>query len=492
MVKLTKLGSLFKKNADPQDTGLADASLFKNVTRQEPQLNADLTAVPAAAPAENPVTAPEAAPAAAPEPASYQEEPPRDEDHSLISPGEPITRRPYVPPRAPEPEIPAAAETAPLPDNASAQNGFSANTHISGAEKATAETAAAAYRESPATAPAAPDYDRLPPEPAPEAAPEIGSVYGMNNDQPAFAPEAASAASEPAPDAGAAPAPNAASAPEPAQPQAKPDLNAFNQTYDPRYDEFGGTGVHVVLFIRQLFASFFTHTNLDLLLPRLSLKMGPCYPSSMPIPYLFTGLLTALLAVWLQSTGSVYLCGGYTLALFLLIVGLNGIRGVGNMLAVFSQRRPDPYMKSATTAVYLLLFASLTDTVFTVFPATVYTALALGTVFMLAALAATSLNFGFRQDPVDYYGSMSTTGLILSTLFTALICYAVLSPWLATSLMGLALLLRLIIGHLMNLNRVRTSRLCVDGALHLILLFLLADLIVMGQSLPLLNPFIFG
>lgn len=248
----------------------------------------------------------------------------------------------------------------------------------------------------------------------------------------------------------------------------------------------------IFLYFRQLIGSFFTHTTLNLLMPRISLKCGPCYPSSMPLPYFVTGALCALPAVYLPDYGRGIDTGVLALALLVAVTGLNGFRGLGRIFMVFSLRSIDGYIKIVSAFIFSALFVCFYDACEDSFLPDIRYALVMGAIMMLSACAATSISFGCAQDPVNSFGTLRPFGLFFSVLVTLLVVYAVFSPLLATSLAGIALLARTLCGIFFSRHNLRASRTNVCGVMYLTLLLLLADLFFMGNKLAVLNPQVFG
>lgn len=240
----------------------------------------------------------------------------------------------------------------------------------------------------------------------------------------------------------------------------------------------GGFSLTVILFLRQLIGSFFTHTNLDTLMPRLSPYFGPCYPSSMPIPYFFVGCLATLPVVWPGTLNDELLNGSLSLALFTIMTGIKGFRGLGNMLSVFSQRRPDVYFKCVCTVLIALLFVYTLDTIEETIKPDLPFVTVFGALTMLSALAATSINFGAEPDPVDSYGVLKPAGLLFAAILTLVVVYLCIEPYLATSMCGVALFLRVILGYFINRHNGRASRDMVCGIQLLTMLALLAALLL--------------
>ncbi|HAH71105.1 MAG TPA: hypothetical protein DCL74_05195 [Succinivibrionaceae bacterium] len=97
---------------------------------------------------------------------------------------------------------------------------------------------------------------------------------------------------------------------------------------------------------------------------------------------------------------------------------------------------------------------------------------------MLSALSGCSLSLGLTADPVNSFGSLSLRGLIFSSIITAAAVYCSFPPLAATSLIGIALLLRLLLGIYINHQALLISRPIVCGCQLMVLLALLLYVII--------------
>lgn len=249
-------------------------------------------------------------------------------------------------------------------------------------------------------------------------------------------------------------------------------------------------GIHnsfkILLFLRQILASFFTHTALGVLFPRVAAKLGPCFPSSMPLPYFLIGFVTALPILAVKAVLDVPDMLGCALAtaVFIVFNGISGFRGITKLCAVFSSSRSDFALATTVTATYIMvLLALLLSLTYLMEPSWQF-ALILGVTLSLSALAGCSLQFSLEADPVDSYGSMSLKGLLFALILVLLAVYALLPPLVATSMVGMALLCNLLFGLYMNLRGLLISRSAV-GAVQLVtqLLLMLYLTIASGRML---------
>jgi hypothetical protein len=457
------------------------------------------------APGAAPQGAPMQAPGAQPRQSAAPQAP--DSDHIYFSPGEPLTpRRPAPEPvqqesapeqAAPEPYretpegqpsphftntritgadaeriISEAAEADRRNANAAtADRSLFANVTLNrgaapvdpaarGAEKAFAASARSSkpvHEEPVMQAPVQPQPRPQPaqPGPKPQAAPQFA--------QQAQSPQAAPAAQEPAFTAGEAPASMAQHAPRrPHAPSAA--SSAASKAL-----------VSALLYLRQLGASFFTHTILGTLFPRAGSLMGPCFPSSMPVPFFVMGFITALPVAFMPLSFNVSLgfASAIATAIFVIMDGVAGFRGISSLLSAASRTRTGGSFEGAVSATCIMLLWSCLCELGETIPGGPELALASGAVFMLSALAGCTLSFGSDPDPVDSYGTMSVWGLLFSLVLTLAVLFLCLPPLAATSFFGLALLIRLAAGYFMGARGMLPSRDHVNAVQMLTLLVLL-------------------
>lgn len=271
-----------------------------------------------------------------------------------------------------------------------------------------------------------------------------------------------------------------------------------NQNIDPLEGNDEGSlkkSLQLFLFIRQLLASFFTHTTLNILAPKLSLKFGPTYPSSMPVPYFFVGLLLGALCSLFNDTSPFLVSASpFILTLFLLLTGIQGFRGCGTLMSIFSQRRSDSYMKITCVLILTVLFCLSLNFAFAYKLFTLSFSFVFASILMLSAYTATTLNFALEDDPVDTYGSLSLKGLLISGLLCFVVLFLCLSFTMAISLIGSALLVRMIIGYYLNLHKARASRDLICGMQYITMLILLLDMLLLHLKLemPLYSTLIAG
>ncbi len=236
--------------------------------------------------------------------------------------------------------------------------------------------------------------------------------------------------------------------------------------------------LYAFLYVRQLAASFFTHTILGIIFPRAGNLLGPCYPSSMPIPFFVMGFVTMLPVIYLPSCMHVTLgfCGAIATALFVIMDGVAGFRGISSFISAISRTRTAGSYEGAVSATCLTLIWACLSELGDIIPSGAILAPAVGAVFMLSALTACTLSFGVEPDPVDSYGTMSFKGLLFALAITLITLYLCLPPLAATSFFGLALLLRLIIGHYMLCRGMFPSRDLVNAmqmfSLNLLLIYM--------------------
>ncbi len=414
----------------------------------------------------------------------------RDSEHIYFSPGEPLTpRRPAPSPEQASP-APAAGQNAqmqppaPEPYRETPEGEPSphfTNTRITGAdaERIIKEAAESDRRQAAATA----DRSLFANVSLNRGATPVDPGTARRAEK-AFKPAAPSLSKEPI-ETSAAPgaqdpviAPNASkggisfTAGEAPEPRMTHDARRH-----PARAGLGGTSkalMSALLCIRQLAASFFTHTILGILFPRAGLLMGPCYPSSMPVPFFVMGFVTALPIIYLPSSMHVTLAfsSAIAVALFILMNGVAGFRGIASFLSAASRTRTGGSYEGAVSAsCIMLLWASLAE-LGEIIPSGPGLALSCGAVFMLSALAGCTLSFGTDPDPVDSYGTMGPWGLLFSIALTLAALYLCLPPLAATSFFGLALLMRLGAGIFMSSRGMLPSRELVNAVQMLCLIAL--------------------
>ena len=242
------------------------------------------------------------------------------------------------------------------------------------------------------------------------------------------------------------------------------------------------------LFIRQLLASFFTHTTLSMIAPKLSLSFGPTYPSSMPLPYFFVGIILGIICFLFNNTNAtiIYLAP-FILVIFLLLTGIQGFRGCGTLISIFSKRRADSYIKILTVFIISVLFCFCINICLTYKLCDLSFSLVSASVLMLSAYTATTLNFSLDGDPVDSYGSLSLRGLLIAGGICLIVSFLFLSAALVISLIGVSLLIRMIIGFYLHMHKARVSRDIICATQYITMLVLLMDMLLMHLkfSLPL-------
>lgn len=234
------------------------------------------------------------------------------------------------------------------------------------------------------------------------------------------------------------------------------------------------------LFIRQLLASFFTHTTLSMAAPKLSLSFGPTYPSSMPLPYFFVGLILGTVCfLFNNTTATIIYLAPFILVIFLLLTGIQGFRGCSALISIFSKRRADSYIKILTVFIISVLFCFCIDVCFTYKLCDLRFGLVLASILMLSAYTATSMNFSLDGDPVDSYGALSLKGLLVAGGICLIILALSFSVALVISLIGISLLIRMIIGFYLHMHKARVSRDIICATQYITMLTLLMDMLLL-------------
>lgn len=259
----------------------------------------------------------------------------------------------------------------------------------------------------------------------------------------------------------------------------EPSLSEPNQTdnfNNLQNREHVGLGVMVMLYIRQLCASFFTHTTLPVLMPHLARSLGPCYPSSMALPFFFVGLLSAFAGRMVSSLSPVNLGSGLTFLIYLLLTGLPAYRGIYRICAYMNRRRHDVVLIAASVCVPMVCFIWITENLFRAAPGIIEPTLAFAFASMLSAAAASTLSWNVQQDPIDSCGTMSTKGMLLVIVVCFMAAFGLLHYIVGLSVLGVTFIVRLVFGYIIVKNGGTAHRSYIN-ALQLITFFaILLDL----------------
>lgn len=238
----------------------------------------------------------------------------------------------------------------------------------------------------------------------------------------------------------------------------------------------------ILLFLRQILASFFTHTNLGAIMPKTATYLGPCYPSSMPIPYFVVGFISTFpffygLTFIMQVPH--LLLGALSVTAFFMLNGICGFHGIAKICASFSNSRTTQDLHSVISVLYVIVLVTCLETLREVCNQDLYRPpLFFASCCMLSALSGCSLSLGLTADPVNSFGSLSIKGLAFSSVITATAMYCTFPPLVATSLIGIALLLRLLLGIYMNQKTLLISRSIVCASQLIVLPALLIYVII--------------
>lgn len=249
-----------------------------------------------------------------------------------------------------------------------------------------------------------------------------------------------------------------------------------------------------LLFIRQFVASFFNYTNLGAIFPKKAMQvLGPSAPAFMPFPYFIIGFLCSALAFVLHNvTGSSHLSATIATVLYLLLTGSAAFFGIGRFCTALTLRKIDIYGKAVIVLVGLALFSSAFEYYLVNNVINLKFSLGFGAVVMLSALSGASLNFGGGDDPVSSFGTMSVKGLFLSFAVCIVITYLMLDWAIASSLVGISILSRVVIGQFMVVKGIKTSSETVLAAQFATLLLLMIDIIFASRHLAFVNTSVLG
>ncbi|MGN8852615.1 hypothetical protein [Anaerobiospirillum succiniciproducens] len=243
-----------------------------------------------------------------------------------------------------------------------------------------------------------------------------------------------------------------------------------------------GLGMTVFLYLRQLLAAFFTHTNLPVIAPKTAVRLGPCYPSSMPVPYLFVGLLSGFVASLAESLVNVDTVGTISFIVFLLCTGLTPYRGIYRIISYISRRRHDVVIVAASVTVPMIIFMWLSNILILSVDGISEATAAYGIVAMLSAASASTLSWNLPQDPMDSSGTMTTKGLLFVIVLSIMASFGIMHYITGLSLIALCVAMRLIFGMLIAGNNGTSHRSYVHALQLLTMFILLFDLIILKSQ----------
>lgn len=243
-----------------------------------------------------------------------------------------------------------------------------------------------------------------------------------------------------------------------------------------------GLGMTVFLYLRQLLAAFFTHTNLPVIAPKTAARLGPCYPSSMPVPYLFVGLLSGFVASIAKLLVNVDTVGTLSFIVFLLCTGLTPYRGIYRIISYISRRRHDLVIVAASVTVPMIIFMWLSNILILSVDGIAEATAAYGIVAMLSAASASTLSWNLPQDPMDSSGTMTTKGLLFVIVLSIMASFGIMHYITGLSLIALCVAMRLIFGMLIAGNNGTSHRSYVHALQLLTMFILLFDLIILKSQ----------
>ena len=243
-----------------------------------------------------------------------------------------------------------------------------------------------------------------------------------------------------------------------------------------------GLGMTVFLYLRQLLAAFFTHTNLPVIAPKTAARLGPCYPSSMPVPYLFVGLLSGFVASIAKLLVNVDTVGTLSFIVFLLCTGLTPYRGIYRIISYISRRRHDVVIVAASVTVPMIIFMWLSNILILSVDGIAEATAAYGIVAMLSAASASTLSWNLPQDPMDSSGTMTTKGLLFVIVLSIMASFGIMHYITGLSLIALCVAMRLIFGMLIAGNNGTSHRSYVHALQLLTMFILLFDLIILKSQ----------
>lgn len=264
-----------------------------------------------------------------------------------------------------------------------------------------------------------------------------------------------------------------------------PISSAQNQD---EHQEPVGFGLMTTLYLRQLVASFFTHTTLPTFFPHAARKLGPCYPSSMAIPFFFVGLIAAMCGRGLAAVSPLHDGSGLTFLVYLGLTGLAAYRGFYRIGAYFNRHRRDVVLLAASVCVPMACFIWLTSSLFTSTIGIAEPTLAFAFASMLSAASASTLSWNVQQDPIDSCGSMTTKGVLLVIVFCFMAAFGLLHYIVGFSVLGVTFIMRLAFGFVISKNHGTAHRSYINALQLLTFFAILVDLTLLkGQGYDLLS-----
>ncbi|MGN0915268.1 MAG: hypothetical protein ACI4NE_02810 [Succinivibrio sp.] len=247
--------------------------------------------------------------------------------------------------------------------------------------------------------------------------------------------------------------------------------------------------LHVMLFVRQLFASVFNFTNLGAVFPKQALNvLGPSSPAFMAVPYFIVGFICSSFVVLAEGIVKPTLTSLLVCLFYILLTGCNCFRGLGNLLTALSMRKIDFYCKACVVLVSIHLFGVIFNIYITDIKMDLSFILCFSVMTMLSAFSAATLNYGDNDDPVSSYGTLSLKGLLVNAVIVLAVIFALIQWQVALSMIGIALLCRVLVGQYMYLKGIRASISNVCGLQYLTLLLLMTDLLLTGINLSFKGP----
>lgn len=243
-----------------------------------------------------------------------------------------------------------------------------------------------------------------------------------------------------------------------------------------------GFGISIFLYIRQLVASFFSHTTLSTLAPKTAMRLGPCYPSSMAIPFFFIGLISGLLGSSFHSIEKFDFGSGLAYLSYVLMTGLASFRGIYRMCAYINRRRHDVFLMVASLTIPLLILIWLMINFISSTNSIAEATITMACSTMLSAALASTLSWNMPQDPIDSCGTMSTKGLLFVMVLCGALTFGLLNEIVALSIFGVSIVIRCIFGYLFNNNHATMRRTYINALQLLILFAILFDLILLKNQ----------
>lgn len=243
--------------------------------------------------------------------------------------------------------------------------------------------------------------------------------------------------------------------------------------------------IQCVLYIRQLLASFFVHSNLGTLFPRIGMRLGPSYPSSFGISFILIGFVSAFCAVITSKYVEVHASGSISCVTYVILAGLNSFRGLAHLTEKITKRRGDLMISVSAMTLPCIIYIWIVTPLVSIYPNKEFIIIFTLLAFIAGNLAAT-ICYEIRQDPVSSIGTMRLPGFVFAIIITVAPLYLLLNWQLATILLGVSIFIRVLLGYTYWKLRDTSSRENISCINFLIFLALLLTVLILKDPNPIL------